>query len=140
MPNPQQRQDHLPSHAPAPPGRQDVLPVPFRCTAPRPGTGAAWLQASGELDIAVAPALDLALQQALSAFPLVVLDLDELTFIDVAGVQTIVDASVRAACDGQRLLIASPPDHVQWLIEFSGCEDAIEALDQPTSADPRAQA
>lgn len=113
------------------------MPVRFRCTVAWSNTGAAWLHASGELDIAVAQELDATLREALDGFRLVVLDLDALTFIDVAGVSAIVDASVGAACAGQRLLVASPPAHVRRLVRCSGSEDLVEVLDMPTPDDPR---
>ena len=120
--------------------REGVLSAPFRCTYSREGVEAAWVQASGDLDLAGAPELDAALRNALASARLVVLDLGELTFIDLVGVRTIIDASVRAVCDGRRLMVAFAPAHVERTFMLTGTAEAIEMLDLDTtgaSAGPR---
>lgn len=64
---------------------------------------AATVRVAGELDIATAPQLGMALAGALSHEHVVVLDLRDVIFIDIFGVHAVVDAGVRAREGGRRL-------------------------------------
>lgn len=112
--------------------QEDVLSPPFRCTCTAQGVEAALVKAFGDLDLAGVPELDAALRDALASAQLVVLDLSGLTFIDVAGVRAIVDASSRAVCD-RRIIVAFAPAHVERTILLTGAAEAIERLDLGTS-------
>lgn len=116
------------------------VPPPFRCSFSRQGVGTAWVQASGELDLAGAPQLESALRDAQSRARLVVLDLRELAFIDIAGVHVIVDASLRALLAGRRLMIAFAAENISAVFDLTGTSDAVEMLDldpADTSPGPR---
>lgn len=109
--------------------REDALSSRFRITPSPLGVGAAWLRAFGDLDLAGSPELELALRDATASARLVVLDLSELTFIDLVGMRTVVDASVRALCDGRRLILAFVPAHAQRLFALAGVSEAVEMID-----------
>ena len=134
-----------PSHDPmagvplalVPDAREAARTSAFSCTNSCHGADAAWVQAVGDLDLAGLPDLELALREALASSQLVVLDLQELSFIDVVGVRALVDASVRAVCDGRRLMVAFAPAHVVRTLELTGAAEAVETLDLATT-DPTA--
>lgn len=107
--------------------------APFRCSAFTQGIEATWVKAEGDLDLAGAPELEGALRDALASAQLVVLDLSELSFIDLLGVRVIVDASVRAGQDGRRLMVALAPAHVERTFSLSGMAEAIERLELNTN-------
>ena len=104
--------------------RADARPPPFACTATHGGLDAAWVHVVGELDIATAPALALTLHESQQLAHLTVLDLRELTFMDTAGVHTIVNASLRARKDGRRLvLVRGRPDVYRIFTLTGSCDD-----------------
>ena len=60
----------------------------------------------GELDLGGCPDLELALAEAEQSQPRrIVLDLEELTFIDARGLRSLVNATRRSACNGNCLQI-----------------------------------
>ncbi len=63
-----------------------------------------------------------------------ILDLRGLTFIDVTGVHLIVEASLRAALFGGRLIVVRGPAQVQRLLERPGMGDGVEMVDFPLAA------
>jgi anti-anti-sigma factor len=105
-------------------GSADVLPPPFVCASTNEGRAAAWVHVAGELDIATAPLLELALRESLLQGRPVVLDLRELSFMDSSGVHVIVNASNRARHAGRRLvLVRGPPNVHRALTLMAGSND-----------------
>lgn len=100
---------------------------PFRCTV-RSGVRAVWLEASGELDAVSAPDLERALRD-LESSALVVLDLDALTFMDLAGLRVIHDANALARLDGRRFVVSRAPRHVLRMLDLTGVGETVERLD-----------
>ena len=99
-------------------------PPVFSCTASHGGLDAAWVNVVGELDGTTAPELERTLRESQRRAHLTVLDLRELTFIDSAGVHTIVDASLRARKDGCRLvLVRGRPDIYRMFTLTGSCGD-----------------
>jgi anti-anti-sigma factor len=100
--------------------------------------GACWVHVAGELDLTTRQRLRHTLAAAqLQAF-LLVLDLRELTFVDRAGMQVILDAVGRARRDGGQLVLVRGPaevDNVFKATEGFGSVTIIE-LDssEPASA------
>jgi anti-anti-sigma factor len=78
------------------------------------------LHVRGELDMANAEEFGAALRAAMSADSTVVVDLAELTFIDVAGIRAIVQAAESRNGNGQLTLIHAP--RVAWLFQVVGLE------------------
>ena len=70
---------------------------------------------SGELDVSDADAVRGALIAAVGLGPTVVVDLSELSFIDVAGMRALRDAHDAALSRGSCLLLAAPPRCVRTL-------------------------
>lgn len=63
------------------------------------------MHVAGELDLATAPQLERTLRETQQQARLILLDLRELTFMDSAGVHTIVNASIAARQLGRRLVL-----------------------------------
>jgi anti-sigma B factor antagonist len=104
----------------------------------------------GELDLAGCPDLEVALQEAGGAqVDRIIVDLEALTFIDSAGLGTMLKASRRSASDGNRLQITrgkgqpaeilrlTELDRALPLTEPSLCPAIQEAGDSPESHAPQ---
>ena len=88
----------------------------FRCRRHEAGEGVVRISVVGELDRDSAAALDRVLRSADSDVATTVLDLDELTLIDVAGARTLRAAAARARQHGRRLIaVNARPDLEKWL-------------------------
>ena len=105
------------------------MPQTLRCARREGGFGAAVVHLAGELDIANAPRLEQALNEAQVDARLVVLDLRELEFIDCAGMHVIVDADEHARRDGNRLIVMRGPAQVDKLFTLTGMSEVIEISD-----------
>jgi anti-sigma B factor antagonist len=81
-----------------------LLPL-FAISAAKEGdTFVVWVE--GELDLFECPRLERALQEAEASHAArILLDLEELTFIDAAGLSVLVAAWHRSATNGNRLLV-----------------------------------
>lgn len=113
---------------PAPRAARHAPPPQFRCTTSHGGVCAAWVEASGELDLVTAPRLEQALRDAATS-RLTVLDLHALAFTDSSGVHVIEDATLRALRHGRRLVMSRAPGHFRRVLELTGTSASIELLD-----------
>jgi anti-sigma B factor antagonist len=84
----------------------------------------------GDLDLYSAPAFDDALV-ALEGekWPLVVLDLRALDFVDSSGLRLVARTHARAEQDGRRLVIVRGNEVVQRVLTLTGLDREIEVLD-----------
>jgi anti-anti-sigma factor len=98
---------------------------PFLCSWQTGGSGAAWVHVAGELDPASSPQLEEALAEAQLAARMVVLDLRELTSIDISGVHVIRDAADRARRRWGRLMLVRGPAEVDRELTLSGASDEM---------------
>jgi anti-anti-sigma factor len=111
----------------------DARPPAFVCTATVGGLDAAWVNVVGELDIATAPELALTLHESQRLAHLTVLDLRELSFIDCAGVHTIVNASLRARRAGRRLVLVRGRPEIYRMFRLTGSLAQVDIGDpEPT--------
>ncbi len=110
-------------------GRADVLPPAFVCSCTNVGLDAAWVQVTGDLDLATTPGLARTLRDAQSQERLVVLDLRDLAFMDCSGAHAIVNASVSARQLGRRLVLLRGPPNVDRVFTLTGSSDAVEIAD-----------
>ena len=124
--------------------RTSCLPTTFSCSCRHDGHDAAWISVSGELDIATAPLLLDALREPRAAELLVIVDLDELTFIDSHGLQVLAEATASARDAGRRLTVLRASAFVRRVsvlagacgdIEFLGLTEAPAASPYATRAD-----
>ena len=90
------------------------------------------LALSGELDMLSAPILERELRAAARRHPRrIVLDLRELTFMDVSGLRAILDAARSARRDGASLAIANPMPHIVRLLELTAIDQTLEVVGRP---------
>ena len=96
----------------------------------RPEPGVVLLRAKGDLDAYTAPGLRTQLHEATTGdADLVVVDLAEITFIDSAGLGTLVGAHRRMREGGGRLRIVRPPALVARAFELTGLDEVLELHD-----------
>jgi anti-anti-sigma factor len=88
------------------------------------------------LDIATAPELKQTLRQAEDRARRVVVDLRELTFMDSSGVHAIVDANVRAAVEGRRLVVVRGCSRVDRVLTLAGAGDRLDIVDLEPAEPP----
>jgi anti-anti-sigma factor len=86
----------------------------------------------GELDMSSAPMLTRELQEVEAHEPReILLDLTELSFMDVTGLRTILDAARRARRAGRAIVIANPLPHILRLLELTAIDQTLEVLGRP---------
>jgi anti-sigma B factor antagonist len=98
------------------------------------GAQAVRVGATGEIDAFTAPRLATALSEALSAgvFEITV-DLQDVTFLDSAGVHAIAHAYRRARAAGTSLRVRSPQRGVRRTLELSGLWSLVGDGDDSTA-------
>ena len=100
----------------------------FDCSPIDDDPDSARVHLAGELDIATAPALDVALHEAVALAPLVVLDLRDLDFVDVAGVRVVANARAHARRAGRHVVVLRGSPSVDRVFSLT----QRFAADQPT--------
>jgi anti-sigma B factor antagonist len=104
----------------------------------RPEPGVVLLRASGDLDAYTAPGLRAELHEATGGVDggveLVVVDLQKTTFIDSAGLGTLVGAHRRMREGGGRLRIVRPPALVSRAFELTGLDEVLDLCDDREQA------
>jgi anti-sigma B factor antagonist len=98
----------------------------FDCSLRRSDHDVVCVHAAGELDIATAPQLELALREAMLQSRVVVLDLRDLAFIDSCGVHVIDKASNRARHLGRRLVVLRGPANITRMLALTSITDEFE--------------
>jgi anti-anti-sigma factor len=83
------------------------------------------LQPRGEVDMATVAAFERALERGLDTERDLVVDLSELTFIDVAGLRVLAVAADRLGREGRRLILTRPNPNVIRLLRLAGLGDHI---------------
>jgi anti-anti-sigma factor len=90
---------------------------------------AAVLALGGELDLASHRSLEEAVGSALAAgSALVVLDLADLEFMDVAGLRSVLRAEQRARAAGAPLVLAGPSSGIRRLLALTRQRQALTVL------------
>lgn len=97
------------------------------------GWRAARVVVRGELDLATAPQLAESLSAAVAEAPLVVLFLQDVTFLDLAGVQVIRAAVSEARHLGGRLVLAAAPARVAALLGSVGLGEGVDVVASPVA-------
>lgn len=105
--------------------------APFSCTQTNSGSGAAWVRPVGELDVAMIGELGDALEEAQAHARMVVLDLRGVTFADTTAAHLVVEASLRAALLGRRLITVRGTPDVERVFRMTDTADGIESFDLP---------
>lgn len=86
----------------------------------------------GELDLLGAPLLQKQIESAeVQATGIVVLDLQDLQFIDSAGLRVILAAHERAHSQGQEFALTRGPEQVQRLFTIAGVNEHLRIIVSP---------
>ena len=93
--------------------------------------GGLQLVCRGELDLAAVPRAEEELRGAVREYPLVILDLHELEFMDSSGLQLILRADRLAGEFGHRLVLVGIPPQVRRLLELTRCDEHLTILEDP---------
>lgn len=113
------------------------VPVPFACTPRLDGWSSVCLDLVGELDLATCPAFEQVLKQAQHEKNIVSIDLQELTFLDCAGLTAIVHAAAHAAATGARLILVGAVGQVGRLFDLTGPFQTVEMVTAEAAAASR---
>ena len=99
--------------------------------------GTAAIAAVGEVDAATAAHLSAAMHRQLDRGPsMLMLDLHEVTFLGVAGLQVLLCAADRATVSGVPLqLVYRDPSPVQFALDAAGMASAFPVAPSATGAD-----
>lgn len=90
------------------------------------------LALTGELDLASSPVFERALEDpAIAAAPLVVLDLDDLKFVDSTGLRIILLAHEGARTRGQQFAITPGSPQVQRLLSITSVAEHMRVIASP---------
>ena len=108
---------------------------PFEVTVQR-DDAAATLMVSGELDLSTVPQLSTIVAEHGDA-RLLVLDLNELTFIDSTGVRVLIEADRACARSGSRLVVLASDGPVRRLLELCKLDGRLALVTEHPS--PAAQ-
>lgn len=114
--------------------RSYALPPAFDCSWARGGADAAWVQVTGELDIATTTRLERALDEAMLWARTVVLDLRELAFMAGCGVQAILVADRHARQEQRRLVVVRGSPQVDRVFAVTG--NSVELHDLAAGRPP----
>jgi anti-sigma B factor antagonist len=86
----------------------------------------------GELDLAGAPLLQAEIEApAFDTAGIVVLDLEDLQFIDSAGLRVILSAHERSQEHGQGFALTRGPQQVQRLLSIAGVDEHLRIIASP---------
>lgn len=91
------------------------------------------LDLSGDIDMATAPMVEDELARAEQAEDLIVLNLEDVEFMDSTGIRTVIAADQRLRRRGASLRIVNVPEPVQKLLKLVGIFDHLE-IDDPLDA------
>jgi anti-sigma B factor antagonist len=117
---------HTTQDSPVGSDRQAVFPLPlFEITASREGDSYV-ICVEGELDLSECSQLEGALRKAEASLAArILLDLDELAFIDAAGLSVLVAAWHRSAADGNRLQVTRGGGSVANMLHLTALDTVL---------------
>jgi anti-sigma B factor antagonist len=99
------------------------------------------LAVSGELDMATAPELRERLDAALEAgVRRIVVDLQELTFLDSIALAMLLHASRRLGDEGRMAVVVAPDSYVRLIFEVAGMPHCVDVVESRAQAIARATA
>jgi anti-sigma B factor antagonist len=98
------------------------MPAPFTVTKHSAGDGVARLAVAGEVDLSVSGALRNLISNAITTDWIreLVVDLDQLTFLDSTGIAALVAGHKLAIEHGVAYRVANPRDRVRQVLEIAG--------------------
>jgi anti-anti-sigma factor len=109
--------------------REHGVAQALTCAVHAGDVGPVWVHLAGDLDISGALRLEQALHHAGTSGREIVLDLRQLTSVDFAGVDVIVNASARARQARRRLMLLRGPPHVDRALALAATSDVLDIVD-----------
>ena len=94
-------------------------------------SGSVSVHLSGELDLVSAPAITEQLAAAMTLSPDLVVDLDDVTFLDVVVINALVLAQQQALLHDGSLVVVGATPWVEKVLHASGATEAIPLLPHP---------
>jgi anti-sigma B factor antagonist len=97
------------------------------------GSADSWprVRVSGEVDIQTSPLLDKELQKVLDqGVSSILVDLDEVTFLDSTGLSVLIAALKRCQASGGELRLVSPRSNVRRVLEITGLTDTFHVVSE----------
>lgn len=96
------------------------------------------ISARGEIDIATAPMLDDAVEEAISGgADHVVVDLQPTTFMDSTGLRSLISAHRQLTGDAGRLVVIPGSGPVRRLLEVAGVDQTLDIAGSVDDLPPR---
>lgn len=93
------------------------------------------LRLKGDLDLYTSPQFDDALVAVEGEkWPVIVLDMRELEFIDSMALRLVMRAQARAEQDGRRVVVVRGPAFLDRVLNLSGLGPHLEIVDEPPGA------
>ncbi len=89
---------------------------------------------TGEFDLASAQLVDEELARAGESYPVVILDLSQVTFMDSTGLQVVLGVDQRMRESGSTLRVVPGSPQVQRLFELTGATERLGTSGTPTSS------
>lgn len=117
---------HSPQGSPVESKRRIVFPPPLFAITVAKKSDSCVIRVEGELDLSECPRLEYAIQKA-EASPAnrILLDLEELTFIDAAGLSVLVMAWRRSLSNGDRLRVSRGRDNVAHMLHLTALDTVL---------------
>jgi anti-anti-sigma factor len=104
---------------------------PFGVTIEQRGSGV-YVTLDGELDISTAQRLEDDLRRVEAERPeLIVLDLQQLSFMDSTGLRLLIMADARAREEGRRLAIVRGNEMVHRVMRLTRLDERLDILEDP---------
>lgn len=108
-------------------GSEEHLHIGVRTAADR-----VVLELHGELDLLGAPLLQQRIEDsAVDARGILVLDLQDLQFVDSAGLRVILATHERVRADGREFALTKGSPQVQRLLSIAGVDEHLRIIDEP---------
>jgi anti-sigma B factor antagonist len=109
-------------------GVRGVLTTAFTYRVDR-DTDSVTIHLGGEVDLAAAPRVESAIDEALAAEEGVdiTIDLDGVTFLDSTGLRVLMAAHARCASEGRSLTLVNPSTAVSRILEITGLGETLLA-------------
>jgi anti-anti-sigma factor len=98
--------------------------------------GTARLGLTGELDLVTAARAGAAIRRAQDESRLLICDLRDLRFIDLTGLQVLLDAAAHAKRTGSRLIVANSPPSLPCMLRLLELDHALEVPATPLRTPP----
>jgi anti-sigma B factor antagonist len=95
---------------------------------------------TGEFDLASAQLVDEELARAQESYPVVILDLSQVTFMDSSGLHVVLGVDERMRASGSTLRVVPGSPQVQRLFELTGATSRLDTVADSSPAGASARA